>query len=133
MPKHSMLRAGSSKSSVRSDQLAASENFNGGFHGAFGQAGRFGYVAQARFHWPPAGPRRRSIKMKINQKCGRPLVMADQITHEDVEHVRVNGHEMSSARHATIIVYPFKRTRVSWACASYRSTALLPKVKVAAP
>ena len=37
--------------------------------------------------------------MKINQICGRLLIVADEVAHEDIENVIVHGHDFFEARH----------------------------------
>ena len=38
--------------------------------------------------------------MKINQICGRLLIVADEVAHEDIENVIVHGHDFFKARHS---------------------------------
>ena len=40
-----------------------------------------------------------AVKVQVNHKCGRLLIVPDQIAHQDVKHVIVDWNDLSEARH----------------------------------
>ena len=40
-----------------------------------------------------------AVKMQVNDKSGRLLIVPDQIAHQHIEHVIVDGNDLSEARH----------------------------------
>ena len=40
-----------------------------------------------------------AVKMQVNHKSGGLLIVPDQITHQDIQHVIVDGNGFSKTRH----------------------------------
>jgi TM2 domain-containing membrane protein YozV len=57
MPKDPVARRGGSAFVPGSHKFAATQNVNGGLHGAFGKTGGFGDVLKASFDWTPLAAR----------------------------------------------------------------------------
>jgi len=85
------------------DQFAAVQICQADLDGAFGKAGRVGKRSQTRDDWFPFLPRGLAVKIKINQISGWLLIVPDQITHQDVEHVIVDRNGLFEARHGKVI------------------------------
>ena len=50
--------------------------------------------------------------MKINQIRGRLLIVSNEVAHEDIENVIVNGHDFFEARHGVdLAAIPINRQR----------------------
>ena len=41
-----------------------------------------------------------TIKMKINQVCGRLLIVTDNVTHQHINDVIINGNSFLETRHS---------------------------------
>jgi len=63
------------------DQFAATEVCEGNLDGALGKAGRVGKHSYAHSGWSPFVPRGLPVKIQINQKCGRLLIVPDHVPH----------------------------------------------------
>jgi len=74
------------------DQFAAAKSCQSNLDGAFRQARRICNRAKTRGDWFPFLPRGLAIKVQINQISGGFLIVADQISHQDVENVVVDGN-----------------------------------------
>ena len=66
---------------------------------AFGKAGGVGKRSYARDDRFPFLPRGLAIKIQINQISGGLLIVPDQIAHQDVENVIVDGKGFATTRH----------------------------------
>lgn len=84
-------------SRARADELAAAQAQHRPLDGALGEAGRFRDVAQAGLDRPPAAAGGGAIKVKVDEKGGRVLVVADQVAQEDIKHVVVDGNGLEEA------------------------------------
>ena len=94
-----MTRSGGGVVAGSDDQFAAAQVCEGGLDGAFGKAGRVGKRSQTRGDRFPFLPRGLAVKVQINQIGGRLLIVTDQIAHQDVENVIVDGNGLFEARH----------------------------------
>ena len=81
------------------DQFAATQRCERDLDCAFGKTGRVGKRAETRDDPSPFGPRSLSVKIQINQISGWLLIVPDQIAHQDVENVVVDGNGLFKARH----------------------------------
>jgi hypothetical protein len=81
------------------DQFASTQICDGRLHGALGEASRFCQHAQTRGDRFPFMPRGLTVKIQINQIGSRLLIVPNQITHQDVEHVIVDRNGLFEARH----------------------------------
>ena len=97
MAKHAMARSGGGVVACGDDQFAAAQVCESGLDGAFGKPGCVGKRSYARDDWLPFLPRGLAIKIKINQKGGWLLIVADQIAHQNVEHVIVDRNGFAKA------------------------------------
>jgi hypothetical protein len=84
-------------------QLAEMQRGKGALHCAFGQASFIGQHAQAGFDRLPALASSAPGKKKINQECGRLLIVSDNIAHEHIQNVIIDRHGLMEARHARIV------------------------------
>jgi hypothetical protein len=89
MAKNAMARSGRRVLALTADQFAATQSFKSSLNGAFRKTGLFGERAQTSGNWLPVIPRSAAVKVEKYQISGRLLIMADQIAHQDVEHVIV--------------------------------------------
>lgn len=87
----------------RDDKLAITQCVQGGLHGALGESRFLRDHAQAHCHRPPALARGAAKQEKINQERRRLLIVRDEITHQNVEHIVVHGDGGPKARHDGII------------------------------
>ncbi len=81
------------------DQLAAAKGGESDLYGAFGKSGRLRKRSQARGHWFPLRPRGQAVKIQINQIRSWLLIVSDQIAHQHVQNVIVNGNGLFKAMH----------------------------------
>ena len=68
-------------------------------HGAFGESGCIGDCAHTGADVAPLASCGLAVKMQINHKRGRLLIVPDQIAHEHIEHVIVDGNGSFETRH----------------------------------
>ena len=68
-------------------------------HGAFGESGCVGNCAHTGADMAPFASSGLAVKMQINHKRGRLLIVADQIAHEHIEYVIVDGNGAFETRH----------------------------------
>jgi len=92
------------------DQLATAQGCEGGLDGAFGKTGRIGKCSYARGNRFPLLPRGLAVKVQINQIGGRLLIVTDQIAHQDVENVVVDGNDFAKSGHGTSIQHSRRYT-----------------------
>lgn len=94
-----MARSSRSMVACGGDQFAAAKGCDGDLDCAFGKASRVGKRSQTGGHRLPFLSRGLAVKIKVNQISGWPLVVTDQIAHQDVENVVVDAHGLFEARH----------------------------------
>ena len=81
------------------DQLTELQRCDGGLHRAFGKAGFSGEHAETGFDRLPALADSPAGKIKIEEECRRLLIMSDDIAHEHIQDVIIDGHGLVEARH----------------------------------
>jgi len=81
------------------DQFAAPQLCDGDLDRALGKACRVGKRSQTRDDRFPLLPHGLSVKIEINQIGGWLLIVPDQIAHQDVENVIIDGNCLFEARH----------------------------------
>ena len=86
----------------RVDQLAAAQEIERGLDSAFREAGGFGEGAQTGGDWFPFLAGGQAEKIKVNKIGGRLAIVADDVAHQDVEDVIVDGNGLAEARHGRI-------------------------------
>jgi hypothetical protein len=60
--------------------------------GAFGESGCVGDCAHTGADMPPFVARGVAVKVQVNDERGGLLIVPDQIAHQHIEHVIVDGH-----------------------------------------
>jgi hypothetical protein len=98
-----MARSSSDVIGSRRDELSTPQMCERRVHGAFGESGCVGNCAHTGADMAPFASSGLAIKVQINQEGGRLLIVADQITHQDVENVIVNWNGFAKSRHATTV------------------------------
>ena len=81
------------------DQFTAAQRCKGDLDCAFGKPGRVGESSDTRADGFPFLPHRLAVKVQVNQICSGLLIVPDQIAHQDVENVVVDGNGLFEARH----------------------------------
>jgi hypothetical protein len=81
------------------DEHARAQRFQSDLDRAFGKSGSFRNQAQAGGDGLPSLPLRFAVKMKVNQKCRRLVIVADQVAHQDIEDVVVDWDGFMETRH----------------------------------
>ena len=99
MTPDAMLRRGGGVGAGGIDQLAPAQSFERILDSAFGKPGAFRDLAQAGLNPAPALPFRGPIKVKVNEKGRRLLIVPDKVAHQDIEHVVVDRDGGGKARH----------------------------------
>ena len=94
-----MLRHGGGMIALRLDQLPAPQKIERGLHRGLRQAGFYREQAQTCRDRFPFRPGRPAVEMKINEIRGRLSIMPDDIAHQDVEDVIVDGNCFAKTRH----------------------------------
>ena len=82
------------------DQFAAAKSCQGNLNGAFRQARCICNRAETRGDRVPFLPCGLAIKVQVNQISGGFLIVADQIAHQHVENVVIDGNGLFESRHA---------------------------------
>ena len=82
---------------IAPNQFTAAQTFQGALDGAFGKTGRVGKHTQACFDWFPTVPHCLTIKVEVDQKSGRLLIVTNQIAHQHVDDVIVNWNGLFKA------------------------------------
>ena len=90
MAQDAVLRDSGGVFACATDQLASAQCFQGDLHRAFGKPGSFRDQAQAGGDRFPSLPLRGAVKMEVNQKRRRLVVVADQIARQDIHDVVVD-------------------------------------------
>ena len=100
MSHNAVLPHGSGVSTLRVDQLAPAQSFQRSLDRTLGKSGPFRDRAQTERHRSPVLLLRGPIKMEVNQKSCRLLIMPDQVAHQDVEDIVIDRDGSVKARHA---------------------------------
>jgi len=100
MSQNPVLPHGSGVSTLRVDQLAPPQSFECSLDSTLGKSGPFRDSAQTKRHRSPVLLLRGPIKMEVNQKSCRLLIMPDQVAHQDVEDIVIHRDGSVKARHA---------------------------------
>ena len=104
MPEHAVRGHSGRMSARRDDELAITQCVQGGLHGALGQARFLRDHPQAHRHRPPALSRGTAKQEQINQERRRLLIVRDEVTHQNVEHIVVHWNGGPRSRHGGIII-----------------------------
>ena len=75
---------------IAPNQFATAQTFQGALDGAFRKTGCVGKHTQACLDRLPAAPHCPTIKVEVNQKSGRLLIVTNQIAHQHVDDIVVN-------------------------------------------
>lgn len=102
MAKNAMTRSGRRVIAGRADQFATTQTLERGLDGALGKAGRICKRAQTRRNWFPLIAHRLAVEMEVNQIRCRLLIVTNQIPHENVENVVVDGDDRLKSWHDSI-------------------------------
>ena len=70
-----------------------------GVDGAFRQSSSISDGSNAHWNGFPVASNSLAIEMEINEVGGGPLIVRDQVAHQHVEDVVVNGNGSFEARH----------------------------------
>ena len=81
------------------DEFAPAQELQGGLDGALREACRFGELAQAAGDWFPFLASRETVKVEVNQIRRGLLVVTDDVSHQDIEDVVVDGDGLAKSRH----------------------------------
>ena len=95
----------------RRDELSAPQMCERRMHGAFGESGCIGNCAHTGADVAPLVSCGLAVKMQINHKRGRLLIVADQIAHEHIEHVIVDRNGAFETRHRESMKQEGKRKK----------------------
>ena len=80
-------------------EFTPTQGLQRGMHRAFGKSRRFREQAQTRRHRRPIASCCSAIHVQINQVRRWLAVMADEIAHQDIEHVVIYGDRLTEAWH----------------------------------
>src|SRR6516162_1776799 len=94
-----MARSSSDVISSRRDKLSTPQMGERRMHGAFRESGSIGNCAHTGADVAPLVSCGLAVKMQINHERGRLLVVPDQIAHEHIENVIVDGNRLFETRH----------------------------------
>jgi hypothetical protein len=97
--KDAMTRQGGRVFALAFDQLAPAQKIESGLDGALGESGLFRKGAQARRDRFPFHPGRLPIEIKVNEIRGRLPIVTDDVAHQDIEDVVVDGNALSETGH----------------------------------
>ena len=86
-------------------QLAEMQRGKSALHGTFGEADFFGQHAQAGIDRSPALAGSAAGKIKIDQECGRLLIVSDDIAHQHIQNVIIDRDGLMEARHTVFSCY----------------------------
>jgi hypothetical protein len=81
------------------NQLAPVQSLQGDLDRTLGEAGSFRDQSQAGRDRLPPSPLSFAVKMEINQKCRRLLIVPDEVAHQNIEHVVIDRDCLAEARH----------------------------------
>jgi hypothetical protein len=85
-----MLRSGGGVIAGGHDQFAPLQALHRSLDGAFGETGGFGERAQARADRAPILADSLAVQKKVNEIRAGVLIVADEVAHEDIDHVTVD-------------------------------------------
>jgi hypothetical protein len=97
-----MTRSGRRVVALSDDQFPSAQRCEGDLNGTFGKASRVGERSYTGDDRLPFLSRGLSVKKEINQIRRRLLIVPDQIAHQDVENVIVDGNGLFEARHREV-------------------------------
>jgi hypothetical protein len=99
MAQNLMLGRCRAMGSSRFDQLPAAQSGKCRLDRALGKTGAFGDRAKAGRNISPSGSLSLAIEIKIDQECGRLLVVTDKIGHQNIEHIIIDRNRFMKSRH----------------------------------
>ena len=99
MSQNAMLRSRRRTVARCFDQLTPPQQIEGGLDRAFRQTGCFRKHAQACRHRFPFLARGLSVEIKINEVSGWLPIVADDVAHQNVEDVIIDGNGFAKTRH----------------------------------
>jgi uncharacterized protein YwbE len=99
MAEDAMTGGGRGVVALSDDQFAAAKCCERDLDGALGKTGRVGKRSYTRSDRFPSLPHGLAVKIQINQIGRRLSIVPDQIAHEDIENVVVDGNDLFEARH----------------------------------
>jgi hypothetical protein len=99
MSQNAMGRNGGAMMAGRPNQLSELQRRDRALDRAFGKPGFIGKHAQAGFDRSPVLTGGAAGKKQINEKSRWLLIVADDIPHQDIEHVIVYGNGLMKTRH----------------------------------
>jgi len=97
-----MHRRGGRVITGRDDQLQPLQVLDRALDGAFGQTGGFREHAQTRRHGPPFSARGLAIEVQIDEIRGWLIIVPDNVSHQNIEHVIIDWHNFSKTRHNVV-------------------------------
>ena len=97
--KNTMPWSSSDVMGSRRDQLSTPQMCKRRMHGAFGKSGCVGNCTHTGADVAPLVSRGLTVKVQVNHKRGRLLIVSDQIAHEHIDHVIVDGNGAFETRH----------------------------------
>jgi hypothetical protein len=99
MSQDAMERSGSRVITLGFDQFATSQELERRLDRAFRKARFLGERAQARLDWFPFSARGLAEEMEVDEIRSRLAIVADDVSHENVEDVIVDGDGLAESRH----------------------------------
>ncbi len=106
-----MPRDGRGVVALVDDQFAATQLCEGELDGALGKTGRVGERSYTRNDWPPSLPDSLAVKIEVNQIRGWLLIVPDQIAHQNIANVVVDGNGLFEARHFEMMMEEGRRMK----------------------
>ena len=94
-----MERSGGRVITLSFDQLAATQQIEGGLDGALRQARFFRERAEAGFDRFPFRAHGLAEEMEVDEIRSRLAIVSDDVAHEDIEDVVVHGDGFAETRH----------------------------------
>ena len=94
-----MARSSSNVIGSRRDELSTPQMCERGVNGAFGKSCCVGDRAHTGAGMAPFVSCGLAVKVQVNHKRGRLLIVPDQIAHKHIQHVIVNGNGVFETRH----------------------------------
>ena len=94
-----MARSSSDVIGGRRDQLSPPQMCERRMHGALGKSCCIGDCANTGADVAPFVSCGLAVKVQVNHKRGRFLIVPDQITHQNIENVIVDGNGAFETRH----------------------------------
>src|ERR1700682_2047168 len=86
----------------RLDQFASAQKFQCSLDGALRKAGYVRERAQARRNRLPFNARGLAVEIEVNKIGRRLAIVADDVAHEDVEDIVVDGDHLAKSWHGRI-------------------------------